>query len=133
MKWFSKNTRASSNAFNVYIFEKPSRAPWCYCIISRRNGLFSFIRMSRRVQRAAHRCCTLHFSTSHTESHMLAAAAAAATANPRHRCIIPNAEGIETMAHWGQPSWAGRLPVHRLQFRFAILNSPGDEYTTRGA
>jgi len=29
------------------------------------------------------------------------ATAAAATANPRHRCIIPNAEGIETMAHRG--------------------------------
>lgn len=59
--------------------------------------------------------------------------AAAATANPRHQWIIRNAEGIETMAHRGQPSWAGRLPVHRLQFRFAILNSPEDEYALREA
>lgn len=60
-----------------------------------------------------------------------ATAASAATANPRYRCIIRDAEGIETMAHRGQPSWAGRLPVHRLQFRFVILNSPGDEYAPR--
>jgi len=61
------------------------------------------------------------------------AAVSAATANPRHRCIIRDAEGIETMVHRGQPSWAGRLPVHRLQFCFVILNSLGDEYTPREA
>lgn len=100
------------------------------------NGLFSFSRRtSRRVRWVSRRCCTLHFSTSHTESHMppLLLRAAAATANPRYRWIIPNAEGIETTVHRGQPSWAGRLPAHRLQFRFAILNSPEDEYAPRGA
>lgn len=132
MKWLSESIGASpAQRFNIYIFTKA-----CRCIILHRNGLFSFGQISRRVRRTLR--CTLHFSASHTESHMLpsssnrdSAAVSAATANPRHRCIIQDAEGIETMAHRRQPSWAGRLPVHRLQFRFVILNSLGEEYAPR--
>lgn len=70
---FEKYARASKERFNIYIFSRNQAAPCRYCIISRRNGLFSFIRMSRRVRRAVRRCCTLHFSANHTESHMPAA------------------------------------------------------------
>jgi len=65
MKWLLENIGTfSQQRFNIYIFTKP-----CRCIISHHNELFSFGRISRHVRRIP--CCTLHFSVSHTESHML--------------------------------------------------------------
>lgn len=95
------------------------------------NGLFSFPDENVASCSVGVAPLLLHFAFFNEPHKSLICRAAAAAANPRHRWIIRNAEGIETMAHRGQPSWAGRLPAHRLQFRFAILNSPEDEYTFR--
>jgi len=58
-----KNFFSATGLISIF-FTKP-----CRCIISHHNELFSFGRISRRVRRIP--CCTLHFSASHTESHML--------------------------------------------------------------
>lgn len=57
----------------ISIFSRNYTSRCCTrCIISRPlTDCFLFRRTSRRVRWVSRRCCTLHFSTSHTESHML--------------------------------------------------------------
>lgn len=69
-----KNTSFSKRHGLISIFSRNYMSRRCTCCIISHplTDCFLFRRTSRRVRWVSRRCCcTLHFSTSHTESHML--------------------------------------------------------------